>query len=359
MVEFAGWSMPVLYADQTITASHLHTRQNASVFDVSHMVQTTIYGKDRVEFIESLVVGDIAGLADNHSALTLFTNDRGGIIDDLIVTRTSLGYLYVVSNAGCADKDLAHLREHLAKFTAAGKDVTLEVSNNSLLAVQGPRMSMALQNATSVDLDKLYFMSSTVSSVFDVPNCRVTRCGYTGEDGVEISVPSDKAVYVAERLLESKLVDVKLAGLGARDSLRLEAGLCLYGNDIDEATTPVEAALTWTIGKRRRKEANFPGAGTILKQLAEKPSRKRVGFISTGPPARGGTPILDESGTCQIGSMTSGCPSPSLKKNVAIGYINADYAATGSKVRFEVRKKLVEAEVTKMPFVPQRYYVKK
>lgn len=361
MVEFAGWRMPVQYADQSITASHLHTRQNVSMFDVSHMVQTHVYGADRVEFIESLVVADVAGLADNASTLTLLTTDRGGIIDDLIVTRTSLGYLYVVSNAGCAEKDLAHMREQLSKFKANGKDVTLEVSENSLLAVQGPQMTSALRSGTNIELEKLYFMTSTLATLFDVPNCRITRCGYTGEDGVEISVPSDKAVYIAERILESKTADVKLAGLGARDSLRLEAGLCLYGNDIDETTTPVEAALTWTIGKRRRKEANFPGADIILRQIAEKPNKKRVGFISTGPPARGGALILDESGTRQIGRVTSGCPSPSLKQqtNVAIGYVEAPEAVVGRKVRFEVRKKLVEATVAKMPFVPQKYYVQK
>lgn len=359
MVEFAGWSMPVQYSDLGIPASHLHTRQNVSLFDVSHMLQTIIRGKDRVEFIESLVVGDIAGLPDNHAALTLFTNEHGGIIDDLIVTKTNLGYLYVVSNAGCADKDLAHMLAQLAVFKGKGKDVTLDVSNNSLLAVQGPRMPAVLQTATDVDLSKLFFMTSTIATVYGVPNCRLTRCGYTGEDGVEISVPSDRAVFVAERLLQHQAVSVKLAGLGARDSLRLEAGLCLYGNDIDDKTTPVEASLVWTIGKRRRKDANFPGASIILKQLADKPSKKRVGFISVGPPARGGTPIMDESGSKQIGYVTSGCPSPSLKKNVAIGYVSTDQSAVGKNVQFEVRKKLTGAQVAKMPFVPNGYYTPK
>lgn len=359
MVDFAGWSMPVQYSDLGIPASHQHTRQKVSVFDVSHMLQTSITGRDRVEFIESLVVGDVAGLADNQSTLTLFTNERGGIIDDLIVTKTSHGYLYVVSNAGCSDKDLAHMKERLGIFKARGKDVDLSVSDNSLLAVQGPGMMQALEGVTNVDLSKLYFMNSTLATVCDVPNCRITRCGYTGEDGVEISIPSDRVVYVAERLLDTKKVSVKLAGLGARDSLRLEAGLCLYGNDIDETTTPVEASLVWTIGKRRRKEANFPGAKVILKQLADKPTKKRVGFVSTGAPARSGTAILDESGSKQIGHVTSGCPSPSLKKNVAMGYIDASHSANGSKVQFDVRKKAVPAEVAKMPFVAQHYYTSK
>jgi len=356
MVPFAGWNMPVQYADQGIPASHLHTRHHASLFDVSHMVQTKISGRDQVEFIESLVVGDIAGLKDNHGTLTLFTNDNGGIIDDLIVTRTSLGYLYIVSNAGCADKDLAHMRARVDEFKAKGKDVTLEVINNGLIALQGPEMMKALQPAIDVDLSKLGFMTSTLASVFNVPNCRITRCGYTGEDGVEISVPPERAEDVAEQLLNVKTGSVKLAGLGARDSLRLEAGLCLYGNDIDDRITPVEAGLVWTIGKRRRQEANFPGAKVILEQLRAKPQRKRVGIISTGAPARGGSTILDETGSDKIGEVTSGCPSPSLKKNVALGYVASSRSSVGQAVKLEVRKMKVDAEIVKLPFIATRYF---
>lgn len=359
MVSFAGWMMPVQYADQGIPASHLYTREHVSLFDVSHMLQTKISGRDRVEFMESLIIGDVAGLKDNHGTLSVFTNANGGIIDDLIVTKTSLGYLYVVSNAGCSEKDFAHMQNNADKFKSKGKDVTLEVIKNGLVALQGPEMVKSLQPFTDVDLSKLYFMTSSLGKVFDVPDCRITRCGYTGEDGVEISIPMEKTPYVAEQLLSVKSANVKLAGLGARDSLRLEAGLCLYGNDIDETTTPIEAGLTWTLGKRRREAGDFPGANIILQQLKDKPTRRRVGFMSSGAPARGGMPIFDETGSKKIGLVTSGCPSPSLKKNIVIGYIPAGHSSVGQNVKLEVRKIKIEAQVVKMPFVPTRYYTRK
>jgi aminomethyltransferase len=278
-------------------------------------------------------------------------------LDDLIVTNTPDGYLYVVSNAGCAEQDALHMRKRAEEMKAAGKDVTVETYCMALLAVQGPEMAAALQpGLKGLDLSTLTFMTSAVTDVFGVPGCRVTRCGYTGEDGVEISIPAEKAAFIAEALLDSKTANVKLAGLGPRDSLRLEAGLCLYGNDITQDTTPVEATLAWTISKRRRQTADFPGASIILQQLKDKPKRKRVGFLSTGAPARAGTPIFDESGSIKIGELTSGCPSPSLKKNVAMGYVDAKYAKNGTPVKFEVRKKQIDATVSKMPFVPSNYY---
>lgn len=356
IVPFAGWSMPVQYKDG-IPASHLHTRSAASLFDVSHMLQTQVYGKDRIDFIESLIVGDIQALQDNQGTLTVFTTEKGGIIDDLIVTKTDKDYLYIVSNAGCIDKDLPHMQDRAAEMRKDGKDVVVEVQERGLLALQGPKMVNALQPLVEIDLSKLPFMTSRETSLLGVKDCRITRCGYTGEDGVEISVPADKTVHVAEGLLECD--EVKLAGLGARDSLRLEAGLCLYGNDIDETTTPVEAALTWTIGKRRRADANFPGAKIILQQLKDKPRRKRVGFLSTGPPVRGGGLIFNESGEKQIGHITSGCPSPTLKQNVAMGYIDAAFQKSGTPVKFEVRKKMHDGKVSKMPFVPSNYFTVK
>ncbi|NXU93356.1 GCST protein, partial [Xiphorhynchus elegans] len=208
--------------------------------------QTRVYGRDRVRFMESLVVGDIAELKPGQGTLTLLTNEKGGITDDLIVTNTLEDHLYVVSNAGCADKDLAIFRGRAQELQATGSDVHLEVSDNALLALQGPSMARVLQAGLSDDLAKLSFMNSINTTVFGVPGCRVTRCGYTGEDGVEISVPAGRAVELAERLLDAP--DVWLAGLAARDSLRLEAGLCLYGNDIDETVTPAEAGLMWTLG---------------------------------------------------------------------------------------------------------------
>uniref|UniRef100_A0A8B9KP45 Aminomethyltransferase n=1 Tax=Astyanax mexicanus TaxID=7994 RepID=A0A8B9KP45_ASTMX len=352
MVEFAGWSMPVQYRDSHIT-SHLHTRHHCSIFDVSHMLQTKVYGKDRVKFMESFVVGDIAELKDNQGTLSLFTNTKGGIMDDLIVTKTDQGYLYVVSNAGCADKDSAHMQARLREFKAAGHDVDLEYLEESLIALQGPSMARVLQEGVGDDLSKLTFMTSVLTPVFGIPGCRVTRCGYTGEDGVEISVPRDSVVALTERLLAND--EVKLAGLGSRDSLRLEAGLCLYGNDIDETTTPVEAALVWTIGKRRRQVRDFPGADIIIPQIKAKTQRKRVGLISNGPPIRQHTPILSPEGRV-IGEVTSGCPSPCLKQNVAMGYVETSFSKAGTPVQVEVRKKMVPAVVSKMPFVPTNYY---
>ncbi|XP_054643751.1 aminomethyltransferase, mitochondrial [Dunckerocampus dactyliophorus] len=352
MVEFAGWSMPVQYKDSHIS-SHMHTREHCSIFDVSHMLQTKVHGKDRIKFMESLVVADIFELEDNQGTLSLFTNNKGGIIDDLIVTKTNQDYLYVVSNAGCADKDSAHMKARLAEFKASGSDVDLEFLDEALIALQGPSMSRVLQDGLKEDLSKLTFMTSALATVFGVPGCRVTRCGYTGEDGVEISVPQSRVVELTEKLLAHG--EVKLAGLGARDSLRLEAGLCLYGNDIDETTTPVEATLVWTIGKRRRQTKGFPGADIIVPQIKAKTARKRVGLVSTGPPVRQHTPILSPDGKV-IGEVTSGCPSPCLKKNIAMGYVDTAFAKIGTAIQVEVRKKAVPAIVSKMPFVPTNYY---
>uniref|UniRef100_G1T555 Aminomethyltransferase n=1 Tax=Oryctolagus cuniculus TaxID=9986 RepID=G1T555_RABIT len=303
MVAFAGWSLPVQYQDSHMDL-HLHTRQHCSLFDVSHMLQTKIFGSDRVKLMESLVVGDIAELRPNQGTLSLFTNEAGGILDDLIVTNTSEGYLYVVSNAGCWDKDLALMQNKVRELQNKGSDVGLEVVDNALLALQGPTAAQVLQAGVAHDLRKLPFMTSAVMEVFGVAGCRVTRCGYTGEDGMEISVPAPGAVRLATAFLENP--EVKLAGLAARDSLRLEAGLCLYGNDIDEHTTPVEGSLSWTLG-----------------------------------------------------TVTSGCPSPCLKKNVAMGYVPLEYSRPGTPLLVEVRRKQQMAVVSKMPFVPTNYYTLK
>ncbi|KAH0629964.1 hypothetical protein JD844_012468 [Phrynosoma platyrhinos] len=324
MVAFAGWSLPVQYTHSHLE-SHMHTRQQCSLFDVSHMLQTKIFGRDRVKFLESLVVGDIAELKPNQGTLSLFTNEKGGIIDDLIVTSTSEKHLYVVSNAGCMEKDLALMQNKAKEMKASGCDVNLEVSENALLALQGPAMSQVLQAGVSDSLAKLPFMSSAMMVVFGVQGCRVTRCGYTGEDGVEISVPASRAVELAELLLRDPTV--WLAGLAARDSLRLEAGLCLYGNDIDESTTPVEANLIWTLGRH------------ILCMF------------------------LTDQYSClflrALGEVTSGCPSPCLKKNIAMGYVESEYSKLGTNLTVEVRKKSCPALVTKMPFVPTHYYTTK
>ncbi|KAI2529611.1 aminomethyltransferase [Homo sapiens] len=311
MVAFAGWSLPVQYRDSH-TDSHLHTRQHCSLFDVSHMLQTKILGSDRVKLMESLVVGDIAELRPNQDKVRELQNQ--------------------------------------------GRDVGLEVLDNALLALQGPTAAQVLQAGVADDLRKLPFMTSAVMEVFGVSGCRVTRCGYTGEDGVEISVPVAGAVHLATAILKNP--EVKLAGLAARDSLRLEAGLCLYGNDIDEHTTPVEGSLSWTLGKRRRAAMDFPGAKVIVPQLKGRVQRRRVGLMCEGAPMRAHSPILNMEGT-KIGTVTSGCPSPSLKKNVAMGYVPCEYSRPGTMLLVEVRRKQQMAVVSKMPFVPTNYYTLK
>ncbi|XP_055132996.1 aminomethyltransferase, mitochondrial isoform X6 [Symphalangus syndactylus] len=318
--------------------------------------QTKILGSDRVKLMESLVVGDIAELRPNQGTLSLFTNEAGGILDDLIVTNTSEGHLYVVSNAGCWEKDLALMQDKLRELQNQGRDVGLEVLDNALLALQGPTAAQVLQAGVADDLRKLPFMTSAVMEVFGVSGCRVTRCGYTGEDGVEISVPVAGAVHLATALLKNP--EVKLAGLAARDSLRLEAGLCLYGNDINEHTTPVEGSLSWTLGKRRRAAMDFPGAKVIVPQLKGKVQRRRVGLMCEGAPMRAHSPILNMEGI-KIGTVTSGCPSPSLKKNVAMGYVPCEYSRPGTMLLVEVRRKQQMAVVSKMPFVPTNYYTLK
>lgn len=227
----------------------------------------------------------------------------------------------------------------------------------SLLALQGPKAAECLQRITDIDLSKLYFMQSTKATVAGVETCRITRCGYTGEDGFEISIPSIKSEDVANALLNEN--PIKLAGLGARDSLRLEAGLCLYGNDITTTTTPAEAVLMWLIAKTRRERMDYQGAETIQAQIKAGLKRKRVGLIApTGPPARHGTEIFCEGSNTPIGTVTSGCPSPTLKTNIAMGYVPTEYAAAGTNLLFKIRDKMYNAVVTKMPFVKTNYYVK-
>jgi len=355
MVAFAGFNMPVEYKTG-IVGAHLHTRKHVSIFDVSHMLQTLVHGKDRFEFIESLCVADVKSLQPNTGTLSVFTNEKGGINDDLILTSAD-NFLYVVTNAGTRDKDMAAMSKRLQEMKAKGKDVTLRFADDrALLAVQGPKMVDCLQPLTKVDLSKLPFMSSQVGTVASIPDCRITRCGYTGEDGVEISVPAAKCRDLAEALLSSK-GHPAMAGLGTRDTLRMEAGLCLYGKDINETTTPVEANLAWLIPKSRRERMDFPGAKVILEQLKTGPPRRRVGFISTGPPIRGKAIINDMSGK-KIGETTSGGPAPCLPKgtNISMGYLKTEACDPGTTHHIMVRNKPVEATITRLPFVPKYYF---
>jgi len=352
MVPFAGWSMPIQYKD-SIMDSTLHCRQHASIFDVSHMCGLTLKGKDAIAFFETLVVGDIAGLKDGTGSLSVITNEAGGIIDDTVVTKVASDELYVVVNAGCREKDLAHIGKHLAAYQAQGGQVSLEVHDDrGLLALQGPAAAEVLQAMTTEDLTKLTFSSFKRFSAGGIP-LWVTRTGYTGEDGFEISVPNTHAVALAEKLMSNNRV--RLCGLGPRDSLRLEAGLCLYGNDLDESISPIEAGLAWTVGKRRREKFDFLGGEVIRKQLAEGVTRRRVGFFSAGAPARQHTEIQNLEGKV-VGEITSGAFSPCLKKNIAMGYVLKGQDKAGTKLKLVVRGKLNDAEIVKMPFVPTHYY---
>ncbi len=350
MVPFAGYEMPVQYP-AGILAEHLHTRAQAGLFDVSHMGQLRLAGPDPAAALEALVPGDLRALGPMRMRYTLLLNDSGGILDDLMATRltaTRLGSeFFVVVNADRKAADLAHLRDHL------GGGATIDLlDDRALLALQGPAAAAALARLGD-GIAQLPFMSAA-EIVLDGCACLVTRSGYTGEDGFEISLPAADASALAERLLAEP--EVMPVGLGARDSLRLEAGLCLYGHDIDATTTPVEADLAWTIGKRRREEGGFPGASIILRQLAQGPPRKRVGIRPDGrAPAREATPVVDAAGH-DIGKVTSGGFGPSLNAPIAMGYLDAAHAAAGAPLSLLVRGTARPARVAPLPFVPHHYH---
>ncbi|CAL9043410.1 unnamed protein product [Musa banksii] len=355
MVPFAGWSMPLQYKD-SIMDSTLHCRAAAGLFDVSHMCGLSLRGRDCAPFLETLVIADVAGLRPGTGTLTVFTNERGGAIDDSVVTKVGDDHIYLVVNAGCRDKDLAHIGAHLEAFKAKGGDVEWHIHDErSLLALQGPMAAPVLQLLMKDDLSKIYFGEFRTLDI-NGAHCFLTRTGYTGEDGFEISVPSEHAVDLTKAILEKSEGKVRLTGLGARDSLRLEAGLCLYGNDMEQHTTPVEAGLSWAIGKRRRAEGGFLGAEVILKQLQEGPPVRRVGFFSNGPPPRSHSEILSGSSGEKIGEVTSGGFSPCLKKNIAMGYVESGFHKPGTEVKIVIRGKANDGIVTKMPFVPTKYY---
>jgi len=358
IVDFAGYALPVQYSD-SIQESHLHARSSAAVFDVSHMGQILISGKDRISFIESLIVGDVESLNENQGRLSLLTNDQGGIYDDLIVTRKP-DHLFVVVNGACKENDLKIMRSHLDTWNKE-HDSPVEiqyVEDRSLIALQGPKAVEVLQDLVDadVDLSKMGFMYAMDAKVggFD---CWISRCGYTGEDGFEISVTNTDALSLLRMILSDERA--KPTGLAVRDTLRLEAGLCLYGHDLNENITPNEGGLLWTISKRRRNEGGFPGHNVVMQQIKDKVSQKRVGIlVEKGAPAREGAEILSPEGEI-IGSITSGTFSPSLKKKIAMGYIKRGYFKKGTKVSVKVRNKINPATVVSMPFVASNYYFPK
>jgi aminomethyltransferase len=354
MVPFAGYDMPVQYP-AGVMKEHLQTRAAAGLFDVSHMGQVIIKAKsgryeDAALALESLVPVDILGLAEGRQRYGFFTDDNGAILDDLMITHLD-DHLFVVVNAACKDADVAHLQKHLSDTC----DIT--VLDRALIALQGPRSVDVLAELWA-DVAAMKFMDVRHCRLHDV-SCLVSRSGYSGEDGYEISVPSDMAEDIAKRLLEHP--DVEPIGLGARDSLRLEAGLCLYGNDIDTTTSPVEAALVWAIQKARKtggaRAGGFPGATRILSELDNGATRRRVGLKPEGKaPVRGHAKLYaDAEGKTEIGEVTSGGFGPSVEGPVAMGYVPVVSAAVGTVVYAEVRGKYLAVTVAALPFVTPTY----
>ena len=355
MVPFAGYEMPVQFAEGVLR-EHLHTRASVGLFDVSHMGQIALRAKSgRVEeaalSLERLVPQDIVAVAPGRQRYAQFTNEDGGILDDLMVA--SFGdHLFLVVNAACKDADEAHLREKLSDVC-----VIEPLADRALLALQGPRAETVLAKY-SAGVPAMKFMDAGARKVASF-DCFVSRSGYTGEDGFEISVPAEHAEQLATLFLTDS--DVLPIGLGARDSLRLEAGLCLYGHDIDATTTPVEGALEWSIQKSRRaggaRAGGFPGAGKVLQQLGSGAPRRRVGLKPEGrAPVREGAPLFaDATSPTRIGAVTSGGFGPSLNSPVAMGYLPTALAGTGMQVFAEVRGQRLPLRVAATPFVPNTY----
>lgn len=350
MVPFAGYEMPVQYP-LGVKKEHIHTREKAGLFDVSHMGQVKLHGANAAKALEALVPVDIIDLPAGKQRYALFTNEQGGVMDDLMVTNHG-DYIYVVVNAACKEQDIAHMRANL------GDDVELEVMDDAaLVALQGPEAA-AVMARFAPDTADMVFMDACAVKV-DGVECLVSRSGYTGEDGFEISIPSAEAERICRLLLNEP--EVEAIGLGARDSLRLEAGLCLYGHDIDTTTTPLEASLIWAISKVRRADGEraggFPGADIILGQIANKDwTRKRVGLVAEGrAPIREGAELFDADGN-KIGVVTSGTFGPTAEKPVAMGYVATEFSALETQVFASVRGKQLPMTVAKMPLVEQRYY---
>ncbi len=343
MVAFAGYQMPIQY--EGIIAEHRWTRESAGLFDVSHMGQLIVAGRDSERGLEALLPADLKILRDGRLRYSLLLGHDGGILDDLMVTRRD-DHFYVVVNGATKESDIEHLRKHLPA------NVVLDhMREQALLALQGPKAVEALaRHAPGVEA--LTFMTGGAFSLGG-GSAWISRSGYTGEDGFEISVPAERAEAVAGLLAGEP--EVKPIGLGARDSLRLEAGLPLYGHDIDTGTTPVEADLAFALSKRRREEASFPGGQRIMSELASGPIRKRVGlFIEGRQPVREGALVVDGEGS-EVGKVTSGGFSPTLERPIAMAYVPAASAVPGASVTVEQRGKIFKGEVAAMPFVPHRY----
>lgn len=345
MVPFGGYHMPLNYP-LGVLGEHKHTRVEAGLFDVSHMGQVRISGEDADSALEMLVPADIKGLRLNNLRYTVFTNVSGGVLDDLIVTRREK-HLDLVVNASRQEVDLCHLKERLRTPCTVER-----MSEHALIALQGPSAARVLARHIP-KVEKLRFMSAITLDSGAMSGVSVSRSGYTGEDGFEISLPSAKTEAMWTTLLSEP--EVTAVGLAARDSLRLEAGLCLYGHELNEGTTPVEANLSWTIGKRRRTEGGFIGDTTILTQLKEGSERLLVGILPLDrAPAREGAEIHDDNGNT-IGLVTSGGYGPSIGGPIAMGYVDTKNSAVQTSLALKVRNRRLAAKVVELPFVPHRY----
>ncbi|MBC6440951.1 MAG: glycine cleavage system aminomethyltransferase GcvT [Rhodospirillales bacterium] len=351
IVPFAGYAMPVQFPSGIIT-EHKHTRSAAGLFDVSHMGQMRLTARGGAPLgtvtaaLERLVPADIVNLKPGRQRYTQFTNEQGGILDDLMITCMG-DHLYMVVNAATKADDLALMQKHLSG------DCEIEVlESRALIALQGPG-AIGVMARLIPEVAQLTFMQAATWT-WQGERLLISRSGYTGEDGCEISVPGHAAEVLARRLLEED--EVEPVGLGARDSLRLEAGLCLYGHDIDRTTTPVEAGLAWSIQKRRRTEGGFPGATVVQEQLRNGPSRKRIGIRPEGrAPVREGAAVRDGDGR-EIGHVTSGGFGATVGGPVAMGYVDANHATPGTALELELRGRGVAAEVAALPFVPPGYH---
>lgn len=344
MGPFAGYDMP-LYYGEGVMAEHEWVRKNAGIFDVSHMGQVMITGDNAMSFVERITPSSFGKLPDGRAKYTVMTNEKGGIIDDLIITRLASDQFFTVINAGCKDKDIAWMREHLP----AGVNMDI-LDDRALIALQGGAAESVMRDLFGMDLSEIPYMWLIEATLHDGTDVYVSRLGYTGEDGFEISVPAANAGALWDKLLSHD--KVKPIGLAARDSLRLEMGYCLYGHDIDDTTTPVEAGLGWVLGKDNE---DFIGAGYVLPHKENGTDRLRVGIRLTDKGvAREGVDILDAGTEEKIGVLTSGGFSPSLKGGIGQGYVLADKAVVGTKVLVNVRGRNIAAEIADMPFIPAR-----
>lgn len=350
MVNFADYAMPVQYP-LGLVKEHNACRNSSALFDVSHMGQVKIHGKDRDTFIERLTCGDLKNCKPNNAYYTLILNEKAGVLDDAIVSKFT-DHLHIVINAGNKVKDLEHMKK-LKETEFAGKDVTIQyIQDKALVALQGPKSHLALQSLVDVDLSKVYFNNHLLMRCKQIDaELQVCRSGYTGEDGFEISVPANKAEQFCDLLLSNPIVSP--AGLGARDTLRLEAGLCLHGNDLDDTTTPAEAALMWTV----RKEVTTKFIGYEALEATKKTApRKRIGFIcQEAGILRHGMDVVDGQGN-KVGIVSSGTHGPTLAKAVGMAYVNTNVSKLDTELFGVNRGKQIKFKISKMPFLPHRYY---